>query len=913
MPDRFRLLHVEDDRDFSEMLQLQLLRISRQGGQAVLDILSVPDVASAIEAISATAFDCILCDYQIQGGTGLDVLAHVRSEQLLVPVLFLTGQGDESVAREAFVKGADDYFTKELGIARYDRIYNAIIHQISHYIIEREHQELERRYKTSQKNYYALFYNAPEAILLMDGCTILECNPASVELLGYSKEELGALEPHSFSPEFQPDGSESLTRFKLFISKVIQGEPQRFMWEHLRKDGTPIMAEVRLSPIFIDHKSLVIAIIRDISSMLDMSFELKESKRKLATLIHNLPGMAYQCASEYPWKMTYVSRGCKQLTGYSREELLFPPLGSFASLIHPADRPYVRGEVEKALASSTYFEVYYRIKCSDGSVSKVYERGCGVVDENGTTLLEGFIMSISAKSGEHPSPSASVPHDIIETFPLAVVMYAVSHGELSHLYSNGAAEKLPFARGGDSELPFAEYLSGMYAEKLLSLGSQQFPHQSFQLQYESDSGAKHVCVWGLRYSDDVLYAVCTDVSPRAELDAIEKESHRRNERVMALVSDINVLDIDKVLQNVAGYIRSIVPYDGMVVFAVDRERGVFVPLYCDDDMRDAMMPLTFPLNQGVTGRVACNGIPEVVNVTHRDSDAIHVPGTPDNEERMLSIPLIGHQGTIGALNLYREHEDFHDSDLREASLISSHVAAALENALLFEKISNEHEFINFLISLLSHDLKSPIMASDGLIDALEVTGAQAPIGSKLRWANQRVKNILERTLLFAHLEYGLIEREYKLYRVSSLMADVQEHFENHPKAGNIRVECECDTCSIYALDLFPHIIINLVDNALKYGTTCVVNCFPSGDAVTIRVTDDGMGIPASKQNLVFSKFARLDKNSSVSGSGIGLFVAKHLVELHHGDISIAGNIPTGTIIEVSIPRDCRKRMISAHD
>ena len=846
MPDRFRLLHVEDDKDFSEMLQLQLSRISTRSGQAKLDITVIPDVASAKECIRTKEFDCILCDYQVAGGTGLDVLAHVRAEQLLVPVLFLTGQGDESVAREAFVKGADDYFTKESGIARYDRIYNAILHQISHYAIEREHQALERRYKTSQKKYFTLFHNAPDAIFLMDECGILDCNPASVELLGYSKDELRAMDPHSISPEFQPDGSESLTLSKLYISKAMQGTPQRFIWQHLRNDGTPLLAEVRLSPIFFEHESLIMAIIRDISTLRDMSLEIKESKRKLTSLIRNLPGMAYQCAREYPWKMCYVSRGCEQLTGYSREELLSPQLGYFGSIIHPDDCPNVRRAVDNALASGTYFEINYRLQCSDGSYFPVYERGCGVVDENGTTLLEGFIMRISDKRGNSLIPDAPVHQDLIETFPLAVVMYRVSNGVLSHLYSNGAVAKLPHVRDGESELPFAEYLSRAYADKLLTFGSPQYPQQPFTLRYESGAGATYVKVRGLRYSADILFAVCSDFSPRAELETMEKDSQRRLERIMALVSDINVLDIDKVLQNVAGYIRSIVPYDGMVVFAVDKERGVFVPRYCDDDLEGTMMSLTFPLNQGVTGRVARNGVPEIVNVTHHDKDAIHVPGTPDDEERMLCIPLIGHEGTIGALNLYREHYDFCLADLRETSLISAHVAAALENALLFEKISNEYDFINFLISLLSHDLKNPIMVSDGLIDALEITGAQAPLVSKLRWANQRVKNILARTQLFANLEYGLIESEYKRCSVSSLMAEVQEHFENHPKAGNIHIECGCDTCFVYALDLFPHIIINLVDNALKYGTKCEVTCFPDGGAITIRVADDGVGLPEDR-------------------------------------------------------------------
>jgi signal transduction histidine kinase len=405
----------------------------------------------------------------------------------------------------------------------------------------------------------------------------------------------------------------------------------------------------------------------------------------------------------------------------------------------------------------------------------------------------------------------------------------------------------------------------------------------------------------------VIYVVCADYTHQAELEKMSSESHKRLERIMSLVSDINILDIDKVLKKVAEYIRTIVPYDGMVIFAIDKERNVFVPRYCDDELRDAIMPLTFPLDRGVTGRVAHNGVPEIVNVTKLDKDALHVPGTPDSDERLLSFPLIGHEGTIGALNLYRSSEDFFLSDLRETSLISPHVAVALENALLYEKLSKEYDFINFLISLLSHDLKNPLMVSDGLLDILDHIGAAKAELPKLRWANQRMKNILERIQIFASLEYGLIEREYRNIEISSLIGEVREHFENHPKSASVTYCCEGGNASIYALGILPHIFINLIDNALKYCSACTVSCRLSGGMVTFCIADDGPGIPLEKRQVIFSKYARLDPDCAVSGSGIGLYVAHKLVELHHGTIAIEDNVPHGTVFLVSLPQDCRMK------
>ncbi len=124
-----------------------------------------------------------------------------------------------------------------------------------------------------------------------------------------------------------------------------------------------------------------------------------DSRRRLLTLMGNIPGMAYRCANDRDWTMEFVSEGCRDLTGFTAEELTFGSVTTFNELIHENDRERVWAEVQAALRDARPFEVSYRIRSRDGREKTVWERGCGVRDDAGDLLaLEGFIQDVSRQT-----------------------------------------------------------------------------------------------------------------------------------------------------------------------------------------------------------------------------------------------------------------------------------------------------------------------------------------------------------------------------------------------------------------------------------------------------------------------------------------------------------------------------------
>lgn len=125
---------------------------------------------------------------------------------------------------------------------------------------------------------------------------------------------------------------------------------------------------------------------------------LPESERRLATLLANLPGMAYRCRNDAHWTMEFVSEGCFRLTGYQPSELVGNRLIGYNDIVHPEDRSTVRVEVLLGIAHRRQFQLTYRIQTAQGEQKWVWEQGVAILSDDGQVAsLEGFITDITER------------------------------------------------------------------------------------------------------------------------------------------------------------------------------------------------------------------------------------------------------------------------------------------------------------------------------------------------------------------------------------------------------------------------------------------------------------------------------------------------------------------------------------
>ncbi len=126
--------------------------------------------------------------------------------------------------------------------------------------------------------------------------------------------------------------------------------------------------------------------------------DLNESQRRLATLLSNLPGMAYRCRNDQNSTMEFVSEGVQSLLGYAAEDFYEHKGRSYSDMIHPDDRARTWEKVQEGLQAKAPFELQYRVNTAAGKTIWVWEKGRGVFSDTGELLaLEGFVIDVTER------------------------------------------------------------------------------------------------------------------------------------------------------------------------------------------------------------------------------------------------------------------------------------------------------------------------------------------------------------------------------------------------------------------------------------------------------------------------------------------------------------------------------------
>lgn len=219
---------------------------------------------------------------------------------------------------------------------------------------------------------------------------IQHVNEAAIKLSGFEYDEIVGTKIY----DLHPDEDEQVWQERW--EKLKSDKRLVFEKRQPKGDGTFVDIEVTQNYIEFDGNAYTVSIVKDKTREYAMRSKLEESKRRLSTLMANLPGMAYRCLFDENWTMEFISKGCYILTGYLPNELMNNQILAYQDLIHEADREAVWKQVNEKLKQDKPFQIKYRITTSTGEEKWVWEQGSAVRNENDEILaLEGFITDIT--------------------------------------------------------------------------------------------------------------------------------------------------------------------------------------------------------------------------------------------------------------------------------------------------------------------------------------------------------------------------------------------------------------------------------------------------------------------------------------------------------------------------------------
>jgi signal transduction histidine kinase len=223
------------------------------------------------------------------------------------------------------------------------------------------------------------------------------------------------------------------------------------------------------------------------------------------------------------------------------------------------------------------------------------------------------------------------------------------------------------------------------------------------------------------------------------------------------------------------------------------------------------------------------------------------------------------------------------------------------------------ELKNNFLSLMSHDLKTPLARIQGMTDIAlsspkNLLPEQKDAIKTIKQSTDELTEFISSILDLSRVESQQIKLKLQSKDVNRLLEDVIRKYAYLAQQKNIEIISEFETLFSVKVDsdLMKQVFSNLIENAIKYSpenTKVLVTTEEHDGRIIVQVADQGIGISDNEIKSIFTKFYRTKsvKNSQTKGSGLGLYLAKYFVELHKGQISVESIPQQGSTFSVDLP------------
>ncbi len=282
-----------------------------------------------------------------------------------------------------------------------------------------------------------------------------------------------------------------------------------------------------------------------------------------------------------------------------------------------------------------------------------------------------------------------------------------------------------------------------------------------------------------------------------------------------------------------------------------------------------------------------------------------------NARAALFLPLIARGQLIGVLSLFRADRGFDVDDLGFAEDLGRLAALALDNSRLLEAVRGSLRARDEIVGVVSHDLRNPVAAVKMLSRAVLNTAADASAATKenlalIADAAEQMDGLIRDLLDVTRLDVGKLVLAPEPSEPSALLTEALRTLRPliADRKVDLDVQIESNLPKVKAdPERVEQVVSNLVGNAIKFtptGGKISVAARSDDGEVVFSVADTGSGIPEDQLDKVFDRYWQSTRTDR-QGAGLGLAIAKGIVEGHGGEISIASKPGEGTTVKFTLP------------
>jgi PAS domain S-box-containing protein len=389
-------------------------------------------------------------------------------------------------------------------------------------------------------------------------------------------------------------------------------------------------------------------------------------------------------------------------------------------------------------------------------------------------------------------------------------------------------------------------------------------------------------------------------------------------------SVLSRLSLNELLPESLTRIRDVLNVDTVAILLLRAEGDELVAWAAQGLEEEVELGVRIPVGKGFAGRIIAERQPIIVDDVSQ-ADLFNPLLREKGIKSLIGVPLLVEGRPIGVLHAGKlESAQFTDEDVRLLQLAGDRLALGIENARLYEvertarvEAEEANRAKDEFLTILSHELRTPLtpiigwvhMMQNGILPDGDSEKALSVINRNAYSLKRLINDLLDMSSILS----GKMHIEEALVSLSDVLSESVETMRSYASESNVDLLLEVDAApSVLQIKgdraRLTQMFCNILHNAIKFsppGNYVLISCDANDAEATVRITDQGEGIPPEFLPHVFERFRQVDASRSraYGGLGLGLALAKSFVTAHGGTVeAVSEGAGKGSRFIVKLPR-----------